>query len=152
MRKYRQSVFKLNYKIKKNAARPKMAGCSPAIPATAAARVAAASAALKAEEASPGAKPRPASQAFWAISRLGNAMPLTSTSSSASGGRGHTCLAVSGTLSAMTVKYRAAGTIHQTRESTVSAHGCKAASCFLYCKGGGRGRPGWPSHGPAMPP
>ena len=72
VRKYRQSVFKLNYKIKRNAARPKMAGCSPAIPATAAARVAAASAALKAEEASPpGAEPCPGITRVLGVSRDG---------------------------------------------------------------------------------
>ena len=43
MRKYRQSVFKLNYKIKKNAARPRLSRQLhlPAIPATAAAKMAA---------------------------------------------------------------------------------------------------------------
>ncbi len=43
VRKYRQSVFKLNYKIKKNAARPRLSRQLhlPAIPATAAAKMAA---------------------------------------------------------------------------------------------------------------
>lgn len=43
VRKYRQSVFKLNYKIKKNASRPRISRHLhlPAIPATAAARMAA---------------------------------------------------------------------------------------------------------------
>lgn len=48
VRKYRQSVFKLNYKIKKNAGRSQAAN-RPAIPATAAARMAAASARFKAD-------------------------------------------------------------------------------------------------------
>lgn len=45
VRKYRQSVFKLNYKIKKNSGRTPAAKAvaQPAIPATAAARMAAAS-------------------------------------------------------------------------------------------------------------
>lgn len=49
VRKYRQSVFKLNYKIKKNAGRPKMPkpNGQPAIPATAAAKMAAASATMR---------------------------------------------------------------------------------------------------------
>ena len=43
VRKYRQSVFKLNYKIKKNAQRPRVArpASPPTIPATAAAKMAA---------------------------------------------------------------------------------------------------------------
>ena len=44
VRKYRQSVFKLNYKIKKNAGKSQAkVAAQPAIPATAAARMAASS-------------------------------------------------------------------------------------------------------------